>query len=114
MSSGHKLYETLHGAHLISKDDHTCAYGSATDGVYEELLKALHPYGSLGERGPSIRTKRKDLQTLYAKYKASPDDHIKWAAGVTRIVLHPVTLRRLVDVVHYQWTGELGDTDYCA
>ena len=114
MSSGHKIYETLHGAHLISKDDQTCAYGSATDGVYEELLKALHPYGSLGERGPSIRTKRKDLQTLYAKYKASPDDHIKWAAGVTRIVLHPVTFRRLVDVVHYQLTGELGDTDYCA
>jgi hypothetical protein len=114
MSSGHKLYETLHGTLPVPSDDEHCAYESKTNGVYEDLLEALRPYGTLGEHGPKIGMKRKDLQMLYARYRLSPEDHIKWTADVTRLVLQPDTLRRLVDVVHYQWTGELGNVGYCA
>jgi hypothetical protein len=82
--------------------------------VYEDLLGALETYGTLGAGGPKIMMKRKDLQLLYSVYRHDPDTHIKWLADAVRLVLHPKTLRRLVDVVHYQWTGEIGDTGYCA
>jgi hypothetical protein len=37
-----------------------------------------------------------------------------WLADIVRVVLHPDNLRRLVDVVHLPWNGELGDVDYRA
>jgi hypothetical protein len=113
MSSGHKMYELLHGTHLVDSDQ-PCRYHSEDSGVYEELLGALETYGTLGEGGPKLTMKRKDLQLLYAVYRNDPETHIRWLADTVRLVLHPNTLRRLVDVVHYQWSGEIGDAGYCA
>lgn len=110
MSSGHKFYETMHGTRLISQP---CHYKSEDEELYQDLLAALERYGTLGEKGPSASMKRKELQILYVKYRESPEDHIKWNADVVRVVLHPGNLRRLVDVVHYEWTGDLGAVDYC-
>jgi hypothetical protein len=94
--------------------DQPCRYHSEDSGVYEELLGALETYGTLGEGGPKLTMKRKDLQLLYAVYRNDPETHIRWLADTVRLVLHPNTLRRLVDVVHYQWSGEIGDAGYCA
>lgn len=113
MSSGHKLYETLHGSRLVGTDQ-PCHYKSKDDGSYRELLASLQPYGTMQEQGPHISMKRKDLQTLYARYRQSPEHHIRWMADVVRIVLHPDNLRQLVDVVHYPWSGDLGHVGYCA
>lgn len=113
LSSGHKLYEIVHGVRLIETNP-PCCYASEANGGYERLLASLEPYGTLGDNGPHITMTRKELQMLYAKHKLSSDDHVKWMADVVRIVLHPGNLRVLVDVVHYQWTGELGSVDYCA
>lgn len=113
LSSGHKVFEALHGVKPLEGDD-PCHYNSKDDGSYESLLEALEPYGSLGKDGPSIFMQRKELQLRYAKHRHSPRDHMKWTADVVRIVLHPDTLRKLVDVVHFQWTGDLGHVGYCA
>jgi hypothetical protein len=116
MSSGHKVYELLRGTRMIgaAADDLLCCYRSEESGVYEDLLGALGVYGTLGQGGPNLKMKRKDLQLLYAVYRRDPETHIKWLADAVRLMLHPRTLRRLVDVVHYQWTGEIGDAGYCA
>lgn len=113
LSTGHKVYELLRGTRLVGTEP-LCRYRSEENGVYEDLLRALHSYGTLGEGGPKLTMKRKDLQLLYAVYRNDPETHIKWLADAVRLVLHPKTLRRLVDVVHYQWTGEIGDAGYCA
>lgn len=113
LSSGHKLFETLHGIEPLAGDE-PCHYKSKTDGAYESLLEALEPHGTMGEDGPSVDMKREELQLLYAKHRQSPVQHSKWTADVVRIVLHPDNLRKLVDVVHYQWTGDLGNVNYCA
>jgi hypothetical protein len=112
LSSGHKIYEIIHGTRLIQSNK-PCIYKSRDNGAYEELSDALKSYGSLGERGPSINMKRKELQMHYAKHRQSPEDHVKWVADVVRVLLHPDNLRRIVDVVHFQWTGDLGHVDYC-
>jgi hypothetical protein len=113
LSSGHKVYELVHGTRVVDSDP-PCRYRSEGSGVYEELIKALDTYGTLGQGGPNLEMKRKDLQLLYAVYRQDPETHIKWLADAVRLMLHPRTLRRLVDVVHYQWTGEIGDAGYCA
>lgn len=113
MSSGHKLFETLHGTQDVDSNP-SCPYKSKKSGLYAELIEALEPYGTLGDEGPTITMKRKELQMLYAKHRQTPESHIRWQADVARIVLHPDNLRRLVDVVHYQWTGELRNVDCCA
>ncbi|KAF1935118.1 hypothetical protein EJ02DRAFT_389653, partial [Clathrospora elynae] len=112
LSSGHKMFEILRGIKAIP-DDQPCHYKSKDDGSYRVLLEALEPYGTLGKEGPNIGMKRKELQMLYSNHRQSADAHIKWMADVVRIVLHPDTLRQLVDVVHLPWSGELGNVNYC-
>lgn len=113
MSSGHKLHEILHGTQPKS-EDRACHYHSKDNGAYGLLLQALEPYGTLGDDGPRITMTRKELQLLYAINTGLPERHIKWMADVARAVLNPDVLRRSVDIVHYQWSGELGQIDYCA
>lgn len=113
LSTGHKVYELLHGTRLVDSNP-PCHYRSEENGVYEDLSAAIEPYGTLGEGGPRLTMKRKDLQLLYAVYRNDPETHIRWLADAVRLVLHPGTLRRLVDVVHWQWSGEIGDAGYCA
>jgi hypothetical protein len=113
MGSGHKVYEILRGIDHVSGSS-PCRYKSKDDGAYTDLLESLKPYPTLGEKGPSVTMMRKDLQTLYAKHRVSPESHRMWLADIVRVVLDPENLRRLVDVVHYPWVGELGDISYCA
>jgi hypothetical protein len=114
LSSGHKVYELLRGTRSIVTIDPPCRYQSEDSDVYEDLLAALEAYGTLGAGGPNLAMKRRDLQLLYSVYRQDPELHIKWLADAVRLMLDPKTLRRLVDVVHYQWTGEIGDARYCA
>lgn len=113
MGSGHKVHEIFRGTSHIGTN-RPCHYNSKDDGAYEELLESLESCPTLGEQGPRVTMKRKDLQTLYAKHRLSSESHIIWLADVVRVVLHPDNLRQLVDVVHHPWTGELGDVNYCA
>jgi hypothetical protein len=113
MGSGHKVYEITRGTDSVGVDS-PCCYKSKDDGAYEELLETLESYPVLEEDGPHVTMKRKDLQALYAKHRLSSQGHIMWLADVVRVVLHPENLRRLVDVVHHPWSGELGEVDYCA
>jgi hypothetical protein len=113
LGSGHKVYEIFRGTDPVGVDS-PCCYKSKDDGAYEELLESLESYPALEEDGPDVTMKRKDLQMLYAKHQLSPQGHVLWLADIVRVVLHPDNLRRLVDVVHHPWSGELGDVDYCA
>jgi hypothetical protein len=113
LSSGHKVYEIFCGTNPVGVDS-PCCYKSKDDGAYEELLESLESYPILEEGGPDVTMKRKDLQTLYAKHRLSPQGHVMWLADIVRIVLYPDNLRRLVDVVHHPWSRELGDVGYCA
>jgi hypothetical protein len=126
MGSGHKIYEILDGVAAASAsragDTRTapppprCPYprSQADASCYAQLLAALEPYGTLGSAGPGARETRKSLQLSYARYREAPDTHIHWLADVVRALLHPDILRQLVDVVHYPWSGELGNVGYCA
>lgn len=111
MACHHKAYELTRGARL--RDGTVCHYSSIGDGKYEQLLQTLEKFGSLGEEGPSITTKRKTLHVRYFKYKVSPETHLAWLADATREILNPANLRRLVDFVHYEWDGQIGDRGYC-
>lgn len=113
LSSGHKVHEILRATRVVSSNP-PCVYKSRENGAYSELLEALEPYGTLGEKGPHIRMKRADLQMQYAEHGQVHDAHLMWMADAVRAVLHPDNLRRLVDVVHYQWRGDLGNVNYCA
>lgn len=113
MSSGHKLFEIVHGTRPVIGSE-PCHYKSSDDGSYERLQTALAKYGSLGDAGPSIALTRKELQLRYVKYRSSSETHVKWVADAVRVALHPETLRRLADVVHFQWTGDLGHVGYCS
>ncbi|CAF9914544.1 MAG: hypothetical protein GOMPHAMPRED_008188 [Gomphillus americanus] len=111
MGLGHKVYKIMLGTQL-SSPSLPREYKSKHDGAYEKLLRALEPYGTLGEHGPCVIMRRKDLQMRYSEYRMSSSDHSRLLADVTRTVLHPYTLGRPVDVVRYQWTGDVGDVKH--
>ncbi|KAB8267872.1 hypothetical protein BDV30DRAFT_246221 [Aspergillus minisclerotigenes] len=111
MASHHKLYELVHGV-VESPVLKPCEYDGLED-QYELLLGALRPYGSLGSAGPNLGMKRKDLDQLYSSYRQSPEAHRAWLADMVRILMQPTAFRRIVDVVHYPWLGEIGDVQYC-
>lgn len=108
----HKVYELLCGTRLRSNEG-VCHYHSTTDGSYEQLLNVLEKYGTLGNEGPRTTIKRKSLQVLYNRHKLSSANHMAWLADATREMLNPTSLRRLVDFVHYEWDGQIGDAHYC-
>lgn len=113
IGSGHKVFEILRGTNPVGTN-RPCNYNSKNDGAYKQLLEALKLCPTLGEQGPRVTMKRKDLQTLYAKHRLSSETHILRLADVVRVVLHPDNLRQLVDVVHHPWVGKLGDVASCA
>jgi hypothetical protein len=112
MGSQHKAYEVFHGVRE-RKDGATCEYVSASDSSYEQLLEALGGYGTLGGSGPSVSKRRADMDLLYYGYRKSQETHTAWLADVTRSLLQPLTLRKIIDVVHFEWLGEIGDVEYC-
>lgn len=112
MASQHKVYEVFHGVQE-RKDSSTCEYMSASDCSYQELLEALTEYGTLGENGPRVEKRRTDMDMLFHVYRTSPLTHTAWLADSTRSLLHPGALRKIVDIVHFEWHGQTGDVEYC-
>lgn len=111
MASHHKTYELAHGLEQV-RGFPPCAY-EGLDMRYQQLLEALVPFGTLGMDGPSIEMKRKELDLLYSANRRSARTHLAWLADTTRVLLQPGLSRKLVDVVHYEWTGAVGDLHYC-
>lgn len=111
MASHHKLYELTHGVR-----ENTALPPCTYDGIDEQyhlLLRALQPYGSLGPDGPHWGLKRMDLDKRFSIYRHSPETHSAWVADCMRLLLNPSNFRRLVDAVHYFWTGDTGEVEYC-
>lgn len=44
----------------------------------------------------------------------SPQTRTAWLADSTRSLLHPTSLREIIDVVHFEWQGQTGDVEYCS
>ncbi|KFZ17445.1 hypothetical protein V502_04599 [Pseudogymnoascus sp. VKM F-4520 (FW-2644)] len=112
MASHHKVYELLHGV-WEGRGGAACEYVSASDGSYQLLLDALAGYGTLNDNGPSVSKRRADMDLLYYRYRTSPESHTAWLADSTRSLLQPATLRKIIDVVHFEWLGVTGDVEYC-
>jgi hypothetical protein len=111
MASHYNLYELSHGLEQV-KGVPPCAY-KGLDVRYQQLLDALFPYGTLGKNAPSIEMKRKELDLLYRTNHISAETHLAWLADMTRILLEPKLFRRVVDVVHHEWNGSIGNINYC-
>lgn len=89
-----------------------CEY-DGLDEQYDLLVRSLQPYGSLGPDGPQWGMKRMELNKKFSIYRQSPETHSAWTADMVRLLVSPSNFRRLVDVVHYSWTGEIGEAEYC-
>ncbi|KAJ5408330.1 hypothetical protein N7509_002213 [Penicillium cosmopolitanum] len=111
MASHHKLYELYHET-CENTEVKKCSYHGLEE-QYDKLVKALQPYGSLGDDGPQWAKKRMELDELYSINRQSTRTHFAWLADMTRILLNPSNLRRIVDVVHYSWIGDTGQVEYC-
>lgn len=113
MASRHKVYELVNGVKEV-KQYPICKYVSTENEIiYNNVLKALEPYGTLGEEGPHVFMKRATMDQLYAVNRAKSKTHIAWMADITRSLLQPETLRKIVDVVHFEWRGDVGDREFC-
>ncbi|KAM5454301.1 hypothetical protein MaudCBS49596_002318 [Microsporum audouinii] len=114
MASQHKVYELVAGTcERDSVHSKRCSYTSETDGSYQELLKAVTVYGTLGDNGADVKKKRAEMDLLYHICRGSPRTHAAWLADSTRTLLRPATLRRIIDIVHFEWRGPAGDVEYC-
>ncbi|EEA23875.1 hypothetical protein TMatcc_006948 [Talaromyces marneffei ATCC 18224] len=113
MASHHKVYELVNGVQEV-KHYPTCTYALTEEETnYSNLLKALEPYGTLEKDGPHVYMKRATMDQLYAINRSKPDTHFAWMADITRSLLRPQTLRKIVDVVHFEWSGDVGDREFC-
>lgn len=113
LGAHHKVYEVLEGIRSVTKYD-SCTYDSQLDtSRYERLLRALQPYGTLGEKGPKVTKRRVEMIRVYNVYRQDPAAHLAWLADTARCLLEPTVLRKIIDVVHYEWSGDLGAINYC-
>lgn len=113
MGAHHKVYEILKGTKGVTQYE-ACHYASVADAsVYQRLTRALESYGTLGEAGPMVTKKRVEMEKVYSTCRSDPVAHLAWLADATRSLLEPTVLRRIVDVVHYEWSGDVGAVDYC-
>ncbi len=113
MSSHHKVYELMKEL-TGDRNWPLCRYTSVSNqSKYKRLLASLAPFGTLGEDGPSVSRKRTDLDQQYSTCIGDRKRHLAWLADTCRSLLCPQTLRRIVDVVHYRWDGQVGDVQYC-
>ncbi|KAI1877271.1 uncharacterized protein JN550_001343 [Neoarthrinium moseri] len=113
MGTHHKIYELISGVKPVQNYP-PCGYASEVESkYYDNLLLALKPYGSLGTSGPSLWKTRADMDKTYAIARLSEDTHKAWLADITRAFLEPKSLRKIVDVVHFEWVGATGDAAYC-
>ncbi|CAI7590805.1 unnamed protein product [Penicillium glandicola] len=113
MSAHHKAYELLEGIRP-AQNHPACEYVSVSQIMrYERLIEVLRPYSTLGNDGPRVSKKRIEMDKTYALCQGSPEKHLAWLADATRSLLEPKTLRQIVDVVHFEWSGDVGAVDYC-
>ncbi|EED17526.1 conserved hypothetical protein [Talaromyces stipitatus ATCC 10500] len=113
MASHHKVYELVNGVREV---DHysTCKYDSTEDETkYNNLLRVLEHYGTLGKDGPHVLMGRATMDKLYSINRDKSETHLAWMADITRSLLKPEILRKIVDVVHFEWKGDIGDGEYC-
>jgi hypothetical protein len=113
MGSHHKVYELMKEL-TVDKNWPACRYTLVSNQRKQKrLLASLAPFGTLGKNGPSVSRKRAELDKQYATCIGDRQRHLAWLADACRSLLCPQTLRRIVDVVHYRWDGEVGDVQYC-
>jgi hypothetical protein len=112
MASHHKLFELVQGVREVEQYM-TCEYASSSGSEYQKLLTALVDYDTLGSDGPRVTRRRAEMDKSYVLRRASSESHLAWLADSTRSLLDPVTLRKIVDVVHFEWQGQIGDVKYC-
>jgi hypothetical protein len=55
-----------------------------------------------------VTKRRVEMETTYSTCRSDPEAHLAWLADATRSLLEPTVLRRIVDVVHYEWSGDVG------
>ena len=113
LGSHHKIYEQVQGVTPV-KHYTACLYRSEADSSrYARLVHALRPFGTLGEDAPQVWRKRVEMDKSFSVCRLNPDAHLAWLAYTARGLLDPMVLRRIVDVVHYEWSGDVGVVDYC-
>lgn len=113
MSSHHKVYELVNGVQEVKRYP-PCKYNLIKHKEqYGQLLKALERYGTLGIEAPHVLVTRATMDQLYHVKRAKPDTHLAWMADITRSLLEPTTLRKIIDVVHFEWKGDIGDEEFC-
>lgn len=49
------------------------------------------------------------MDLIYGIYRQSPSRHLAWLADMTRSLLCPLTMRKVVDVVHFEWKEDVGE-----
>ncbi|OJI83263.1 hypothetical protein ASPTUDRAFT_191716 [Aspergillus tubingensis CBS 134.48] len=113
MSSHHKVYEVSTQVSEVGKDAECLGRSRDHWRAYRGLLEALAPFGTLGKESPRVGQTRAELDFRYGVCRSSSTMHAAWLADITRSLLEPRTLRRIVDVVHFEWTGCEGEVDYC-
>ncbi|GLB10289.1 hypothetical protein AtubIFM57258_006691 [Aspergillus tubingensis] len=113
MSSHHKVYEVSTQVSEVGKHDKCLSRSRDHWRAYRGLLQALTPYGTLGKEAPRVGQTRAELDFRYGVCRSSSTMHAAWLADITRSLLEPGTLRRIVDVAHFEWTGCEGEVDYC-
>ncbi|KAK5789822.1 hypothetical protein VI817_008945 [Penicillium citrinum] len=116
MGSHHKLFELSTQVSEVAKpmERTPCLYHSVDDRrQYQRLIAALAPFGTLGRDGPHVSRTRVELDIGFGICRLSEKEHLAWLADITRSLLEPQTMRRIVDMVHYTWTGSVGDANYC-
>ena len=113
LGSHHKVYEVLHGVRRVEKYS-ACEYESQINTArYDRLLLALQPYGTLGKVGPRVTKKRIEMDKVFSICRTDPETNLAWLADATRSLLDPTVLRQIVDVVHFEWRGDVGMVNYC-
>ncbi|KAJ5290940.1 hypothetical protein N7478_000191 [Penicillium angulare] len=113
LGSHHKVYELLHWVKHVQKYS-MCEYESEINtSRYDRLVQALQSYGTLGQDGPRVTKKRVEMDKLYSMCRPQPETNLAWLADATRSLLNPTVLRQIVDVVHFEWRGDIGAVDYC-
>ncbi|KAJ5232830.1 hypothetical protein N7468_005786 [Penicillium chermesinum] len=113
LGSHHKVFETVQGVRPVSRYS-ACEYEAEGNGArYARLVRALQPFGTLGGDGPHVTKKRVEMEKMYSVCRKQPESSVAWLADATRSLMEPRVLRKLVDVVHFEWDGDVGAVDYC-
>lgn len=110
MASHHKVYELTRGLEPVEGSPR-CEYVGLES--YNQLLEALSLYGTARKDSPHVQKTRSEMDKLYKISRLAPPTHLAWLADATRILLDSIHFWPIVDVVHYQWSGEVGDAEYC-